>query len=329
MSKTIASLKYRKLIVDILSLYENIKKSLALFYWKIGQRIVEGEQNGEVKAAYGSGLLEKISDDLIRACGPNSGFSIENLRRMRRFYLTHPNQSISTDLNWSQYVALLPVKDERLRARLEQRAAREGLIASDIRKLVQKTKTGGKTITATVSAKTFPPLKPPTDLKLQTYQKVLGNSIPTFKVPDDVVILDCGFFVCHAVTKEEAALITLTDKPSYTYAATVGRVVDGDTLLVVIELGFNVVVREKLRLRGIDTPELGTPEGEKAKKFVAKLLPAGSRIILKSHQTDIYGRFVADVFYMKSIDDPQKIINEGVYLNQQLLDEGYAVRMEE
>jgi endonuclease YncB( thermonuclease family) len=103
-------------------------------------------------------------------------------------------------------------------------------------------------------------------------------------------------------------------------------------------LGFGIFVREKLRLRGINTPEISTPAGQKAKKYVESLLPAGSPLILKSHQTDNYGRFVADVFFgpaapaRRSVSAPKSLTLSAdglTYLNQKLLDESHAVRMEE
>ena len=123
----------------------------------------------------------------------------------------------------------------------------------------------------------------------------------------------------------------MTETPSYTYAATVDRVIDGDTLSVLVDVGFGIIMHDKLRLRGIDCPELGTPEGERAKRFVVGLLPVGSTIVLKSHKTktDNHGRFVADIFFKTGANSPNEIIQGGVYLNQHLLDEGHAVRMKE
>jgi len=96
-------------------------------------------------------------------------------------------------------------------------------------------------------------------------------------------------------------------------------VIDGDTLWAVIDIGFGTQVREKLRLRGLDTPELGSPEGEKAKRFVIGLLPAGSKILLKTTRSDDkYGRYVADVYYTDKDGKEQ-------YLNNLLLQEGLAV----
>ncbi|MBI3618222.1 MAG: thermonuclease family protein, partial [Candidatus Omnitrophica bacterium] len=124
-----------------------------------------------------------------------------------------------------------------------------------------------------------------------------------------------------------------------TYAATIDRVIDGDTLLVLIEAGFRIIVRDRLRLRGIDCPEAGTPEGDRAKRVVEKLLPTGSTIVLKSHKdrTDQHGRFVVDVFYESSdirrqsseTDDRRLKTDDLIYLNQELLDKGHAVRMAE
>jgi len=45
---------------------------------------------------------------------------------------------------------------------------------------------------------------------------------------------------------------------SYRYRAELDRVVDGDTLDVVIDLGFYIRIKERIRLEGVDTPELGT-----------------------------------------------------------------------
>jgi len=112
--------QYRKLVSEISSLYEGARKALVEAYWKIGQRIVQVEQQGAIKAAYGTGLLTKLSEDLTRECGP--GFSPDNLQRMRRFYLTYPKNAASRKLTWSQYVELLPLGNASKRVRVESGA---------------------------------------------------------------------------------------------------------------------------------------------------------------------------------------------------------------
>ena len=84
-------------------------------------------------------------------------------------------------------------------------------------------------------------------------------------------------------------------------------------------------------MRGINCPELNTPEGARAKQYVEKLLPADSTVVIKTHKcrADIYGRFVVDVLCAKGAAGAAGIIENGMYLNQELLDQGLAVRMAE
>lgn len=64
------------------------------------------------------------------------------------------------------------------------------------------------------------------------------------------------------------------------------RVVDGDTIRIGVE---------RIRLRGIDTPELSEFEGPAAKRRLEQLLQSGS-IRIEPHGRDVYNRLLADVF---------------------------------
>lgn len=64
-----------------------INRAQVLAYWEIGKEIVEFEQKGKTRAAYGEKLLIKLSADLSAKLG--RGFSAENLRLMRKFYITY------------------------------------------------------------------------------------------------------------------------------------------------------------------------------------------------------------------------------------------------
>lgn len=71
-------------------------------YWEIGRQIVEYEQHGNEKAEYGSGLLNQLSKDLTIRYG--SGFSLSNINKMRKMYLTYPIlQTVSAELTWSNW----------------------------------------------------------------------------------------------------------------------------------------------------------------------------------------------------------------------------------
>lgn len=106
----------------------NINKLMTAAYWEVGRRIVECEQAGEQRAAYGEELLIRLSGDLTRRFG--RGFSRQNLQQMRNFYLFWPeiNQTPSGKftLPWSAYVRLLSVKSPEARLFYEAEALRNG-----------------------------------------------------------------------------------------------------------------------------------------------------------------------------------------------------------
>jgi|LakMenE18May11ns_1017448.scaffolds.fasta_scaffold9757252_2 hypothetical protein len=69
-------------------------------YWQIGQHIVEFEQEGQAKAEYGAGLINRLSKDLRTRYG--KGFDRSNLIRMRQFYLAYPKSATASHfLSWS------------------------------------------------------------------------------------------------------------------------------------------------------------------------------------------------------------------------------------
>ena len=83
----------------------------------------------------------------------------------------------------------------------------------------------------------------------------------------------------------------------YEYNCKIDRVVDGDTVDVDIDLGFDVwMLKQRIRLYGVDTPESRTRDkvekvfGNLAKEFVEKRLPAGSKQVLRT-KLDGKGKF--------------------------------------
>ena len=100
----------------------------------------------------------------------------------------------------------------------------------------------------------------------------------------------------------------------YTYQAAVDRVVDGDTLWAEIDCGFDIWVRQKLRLRGIDAPELSREEGQRVRERVEKRVNEGPRVLVSTQRPDKYGRYLADLF-----------LPDGGFLNGELVEQGEAV----
>ena len=103
------------------------------------------------------------------------------------------------------------------------------------------------------------------------------------------------------------------------YNCTIRRVVDGDTVDVDIDLGFDTWIHnERVRLYGIDTPESRTRDLEEkkaglfAKKVVLHYLPEGSKQILRTYKDKVgkYGRVLGEFVIYDSLADRQTTINQ-------------------
>ena len=91
-------------------------------YWYVGRHIVEFEQGGEQRAAYGRGLLAQLGQVLTSEFGP--GFEERNLRNMRAFYAMFPNwNALRSELSWTHYRLLLRVDSADARQWYVQEAA--------------------------------------------------------------------------------------------------------------------------------------------------------------------------------------------------------------
>lgn len=74
---------------------QQVNNIMVLTYFEIGKLIVLEEQKGEVKAKYGSNLINELSARLTDEFG--RGFSPTNLKQMRSFYMTYENQQTPSD----------------------------------------------------------------------------------------------------------------------------------------------------------------------------------------------------------------------------------------
>ena len=92
----------------------------------------------------------------------------------------------------------------------------------------------------------------------------------------------------------------------YTYKAQVGRVIDGDTVVLEIDLGFNIFHVMSCRLLGVNAPELNAKDEEtkfyavKSKEFLMSLLPVGKIVTIESKKLDKYGRALV---WMDGVND--------------------------
>lgn len=108
----------------------------------------------------------------------------------------------------------------------------------------------------------------------------------------------------------------------YQYRATVFRIVDGDTVDVDVDLGFNIWMhQQRVRLSNYDAPETRTKDldekrrGIAAKEFLETLLPVGSEVILDSREfkdeRGKYGRIIGNFFTVEGVSVRDMMIRAG------------------
>lgn len=96
-----------------------VHQEMLTAYWDIGRYIVEFEQEGRLKATYGTALMLQLSKDLKAQYG--KGFSRSNLTYMRLLYIKYPKcETLSHKLSWSHYFELLKIGDDTERGFYEK-----------------------------------------------------------------------------------------------------------------------------------------------------------------------------------------------------------------
>jgi len=115
----------------------------------------------------------------------------------------------------------------------------------------------------------------------------------------------------------------LGDPTDYSYRVKkVTKIVDGDTIDVLLDMGFDILYQQRVRLFGIDTPESRTRDKEEkkygllSKYFLKAELSLGKKITVKTYkgdETGKFGRILGDIWI------------DGKSVNQKMCDKGYAV----
>ena len=289
-----------------------LKNELALTYWELGRRINRDLLRNENRAGYNQKVFSTLSEDL--RIGKSLLYDASKLARL------NPNFPPEGNLTWSPLRRVLAVQDSTLRTQLAQQARQNNWgkikVESEIKKIRRKNPA------RRVSRRPAPSFKPRRGV-LNIYRA----AYPTKN--SKTLELDLGFYTFRALTPKQAAkyqegTIVETRQDAglhasraaknalYTYTAELERVVDGDTLWMKIRLGFGISTSRKLRLRGIDCPELGTRAGLAAKKFAEKILAPHASFVVTTTKPDKYDRYLSDIW----IGD--------LNLNQQLLENNFA-----
>jgi micrococcal nuclease len=111
------------------------------------------------------------------------------------------------------------------------------------------------------------------------------------------------------------------------YGARVLNVVDGDTVDLMIDLGFNIHHKIRVRLFGVNTPESRTKDlaekqmGLKAKSFTKDWLDRHQWVFINTipDKNDKYGRILAKIYSSENVEDPITAC-----LNTDIIEAGYA-----
>jgi micrococcal nuclease len=107
------------------------------------------------------------------------------------------------------------------------------------------------------------------------------------------------------------------------YVKKVTKVVDGDTIDVEIDLGFDISFSSRVRLAGIDTPESRTTDkmekalGLEVKAYLKNAIDGAKTVVIKTEKMDSsekYGRILGWVF----------LDGSNISINEQMISEGYA-----
>ena len=107
------------------------------------------------------------------------------------------------------------------------------------------------------------------------------------------------------------------------YVKKVENVVDGDTIDVLIDLGFDILFASRVRLAGIDTPESRTKDlkekalGLESKEYLKKALKDAKSVVIKTEKmnsSEKYGRILGWIY----------VNGDTVSLNDMMINDGYA-----
>ena len=297
-------------------------------YHETGRLIHEHLRRNEDRADYGAKVVGRLAAE--------TEVSTRVLYQCVQFYRCFPIVQTSAQLGWSHYQLLCQVIAPAERKTLAAQAVKRQWTVTELQTRVRALnaaleagEAGGAPRAALPAAKLLTP-KLGTVGRYRVIARDDGLAVDVgFKLyrplpPGEVRGLKAGAIVGVGEGESGVAFAPSPEaKPAdlFTYRVKIGRVVDGDTLLVTILLP-QCQMDEKLRLRGLDCPEMDTPAGKAAKRYVETLLLETAEVIITTSKVDKYDRYLADVHLRQRS-------GETIFLNNALLAQGHAVPMGE
>ena len=112
-------------------------------------------------------------------------------------------------------------------------------------------------------------------------------------------------------------------KTPYVYHASLVDVVDGDTIKVEMDVGFELTLNVVVRLENINAPEINTAAGKRARDFIAKKLK-GAHLVIETKKRGKFGRYIAKVYYHRTRSDYREILQYGSLINDDMIQARHA-----
>ena len=302
-----------------------VEREKVVTYQQVGRILHTHFLAHKERADYGDKVIARLAEDI--------GIGERRLYEMLKFYRCFPILRPVAELGWSHYTVLLSLPGKTERAFYLGEAVRNGWSRRELREQIRN----GAFERA--EAEEMQPdsggFKPRRG-QLYTYRTVAGtNGLEVdlgFRIyrPAPKAAGDLGAGRIVRAHKDGDALdgyrlVSGRSGGLHTYTGVVERVVDGDTLWVKVDCGFEIYTRQKLRLRGLDTPELPGAAGQRARDFVQAALGETEFVVVSTTKPDKYDRYLADVFYAEG-GEPERVLKRGKCLNTALLEGGFARR---
>ncbi|MBM9502374.1 nuclease [Leptospira sp. 201903071] len=294
---------------------------------EIGRILASTERKVSSEEKQSGSWMQAISHNLQKQL--KKGFSERTLFYCRKFYEIYKDKDLDGRLSWSHYRTLCTIENPTLRSKVEREVAQNNWNREELQKRLRD-------------------LSGIKERKVRTKWKRPEGELWHYRIKESgkmgvSYLLDLGFYCYYEIPEKKSKtykegdilkikkekgnwnlekVSILRSKDIYFYSGELERVIDGDTILVKLDLGFNILSRQRIRLRNVWSSEMDTQKGYSSFESLKKKLPAKTKLIVRSRSKDIYGRYVGDVLYAKKKTmTPEEIIHTGNYLNSELSSE--------
>ena len=313
--------------------------------WETGQFINAHILQNRIRAERHAAVYDELSR--------RTDISQRLLYQCAQFARLFPYLHHGANMGWSHYRLLCQVEDDAARSALLREASRRHWTAPELEQRVRQinalraasdhdgnngdaTAAGNETAPRPLTPKLGQPGVYPVaprphgglgvDLGFKTFLPLSPATARALKV-------SAGAFVRATADGGLERDSSITKADLYTYRGTDVRVVDGDTIGLTIELPPYNQIDKKLRLRGLNCPELDTAAGRAARQFAQRLVAAATGVLLTTTKPDKYDRYLADVFLEVPAPALAELTGETApdtsapaFLNNLLLAHGHADR---